>query len=179
MKPKLPLLAVLLLAALPAVGQESPTDPTGANKALVRRYIEEVLAAGRLDQLDALIAPDYVDSTPDAPLARGPEAVRAAQKRVRDRFEGIRYTIDQLIAEGDRVVARYIVAATLKKDDQSPAAGRSAEFAGMTIFRVVDGRIKETWVINDQLEMFRQLGFTLTPPKQEGAKPEGAGPGVG
>jgi len=165
--PVFPALLLCLLSALPALAQhEAPvTAGTDANKAVVKRYIEEVLSAGRLEKLEELISPEFVDSTPEGPAVRGPEAVRIVQKRARERFEGIRYTLDQLIAEGDKVVARYIVLATLKASDKSPAAGKSAEIAGMTIFRIVDGKIRETWIINDQIELFRQLGYTLTPPK--------------
>jgi predicted ester cyclase len=161
----LPLLT-LSLAAQP------PASPLDANKAVVRRYVENVLGAGKLEEIDQLIAPEYVDSTPGAADgARGPEAVRANQLRLRERFGNIRYTLDQLIAEGDLVVARYIVFATLKSDTKIPGAGRSAELTGMTIFRVVDSKIRETWILNDQLAMYRQLGYELKPPAEAAQQP--------
>lgn len=165
-------LALLLLVGLPLSAQP-PASPNDANKAVVRRYIENVLGAGKLEEIDQLIAPGYVDSTPGSVEgARGPEVVRTNQRRLRERFDNVRYTIDQLVAEGDLVVARYIVFATLKVDAKTPGAGRSAEFAGMTLFRVVEGKIRETWILNDQLAMYRQLGYRLEPPGETQPKPE-------
>lgn len=161
---RLALLPLLPLVVLPLAAQP-PTSPQDANKAVVERYIEDVLGAGRLEEIDQLVAEGYVDSTPgSAEGARGPEVVRANQRRLRERFDNVRYSIDQLVAEGDLVVARYIVFATLRSDGKAP--GRSAEFAGMTIFRLAEGKIRETWILNDQLAMYRQLGYRLEPPAE-------------
>jgi predicted ester cyclase len=153
----------LLLLALPASSQEPPTG-VGANKTLVQRYISEVLAGGRLDLLPDFVSADFVDRTPGAPAGSiGPEVIRESQARARELFQDIHYTIDDLIAEGDRVVARYTVKATRKSGD----GGRPIRVTGVTIFHIADGKIREAWIVNDQIELFRQLGYTLTPPKQE------------
>jgi predicted ester cyclase len=164
------LLAGLLLLAAPLPAQE-PAARHAANRALVQRYLEEVLSRGRLDHLDQMVAPGYVDSSTGAGDAeRGPALVRAAQGRVRSLFSDISYNVDQLIAEGDKVVARYTVRATYRPQDpetraQAPSAvGKEAMVAGITIFRIAGDRIAESWTINDQLAMFEQLGFTLEPP---------------
>lgn len=155
-----------LLLAFPVSAQETSSpreDSTAANKALVRRYVNEILTAGRLEMLDRLLAPDFVDSTPGAPDVRGPEVIRQSQQRARELFPEVEYTVDDLIAEGDKVVARYTVRATSKGSASEP--GRPIEVTGVTIFRVADGKIREAWIVNDQVEMFLQLGFTLQPPK--------------
>lgn len=161
------------LLALPAAvrSQDQPQeDPLEANRALVRRYFSEALSAGRLDLLDQLLSPDFVDSTPGAPRdVRGPDVVRAAQQRAREIFPEVEYKVDDLIAEGDKVVARYTVRATSRGGDSSP--GRPIEVTGITIFRIADGKIREIWIVNDQVEMFLQLGYTLEPPKQQEASP--------
>lgn len=166
-------LAPALPAAEPPAGAGPPTS-TAANKELVRRYIDEVLSQGNLDRLDQLIAPGYVDSSPgaDEPGA-GPERVRAAQRRMRALFSRIAYRVDHLIAEDDKVVARYTVRATYQPADPARPgpAGTEVWITGMTIFRLADGRIEETWTINDQLEMFRQLGYRLEPPKAPSPPP--------
>ncbi len=178
--------AVLVALALAAQAQEppapanppaaaapsspSPASPIDTNKALVRRYIEEALSGGDLKVLDHLVAPDYVDSSSGgAENGRGPEAVRTAQGRVRALFKDIRYHVDLLVAEGDKVVAHYSVKAVRKPDPEIDAgdAGREISIPGMTIFRIADGRIAETWTINDQFAMFRQLGYALTSPKEQ------------
>jgi predicted ester cyclase len=184
---------LLLLAALPGWSQ-APAPPAAdtadtanaadtadepsaaeaslaANKALVRRYIEEALSGGNLKILDDIVAPNYVDNSPGAEEGRGPREIRAAQGRIRTLFKDVRYHLDQLVAEGDRVVARYTVRAVRKSDKETDPgdAGRTIEILGMTFFRIADGRIQETWSINDQFSMFRQLGYVLTSPKDQKA----------
>lgn len=157
--------------APPVVPPASPAAPDAlaASKALVRRYIEDVLAGGRLDLLEDLVAADYADRTPGADAeGAGPEVVRRAQERLREQFRDVRYTIDQLVAEGDLVVARYTVQAVHQPRKAGDAATpRDISITGMTLFRVEGGRIRESWTINDQLEMFHQLGFTLKPPASQ------------
>lgn len=149
--------------------QSAPqASPIEANKDLVRRYLSEILSAGRLDQLDQFLSSDFVDSTPGASKeARGPEVVRAAQQRAREIFPEVSYTVEDLIAEGDKVTARYTVRAT-SRSEMGP--GRNIQVTGVTIFRIADGKIRETWIINDQIEMFLQLGYTLQPPQTSGSR---------
>jgi predicted ester cyclase len=165
----------LLLLPLPlAVRSQDkpPEDPYSANKALVRRYLNEILSAGRLELLDELLSPDFVDSTPGAPRdVRGPELVRTAQRRAREIFPEVEYKVEDLIAEGDKVVARYTVRATSRATGSAP--GRPIEVTGITVFRIAEGKIREAWIVNDQVEMFLQLGYTLEPPGQ----PEAPQPG--
>ena len=153
-----------LLLALPARSQDAPqADPLSANKELVRRYLGDILSAGRLDQLDQLLSSDFVDSTPGAPKdVRGPDVIRASQQRAREIFPEVEYKVDDLIAEGDKVVARYTVRATSRSRGSAP--GQPIEVTGITIFRIAEGKIRETWIVNDQIEMFMQLGYTLKPP---------------
>lgn len=158
-------LILLLLLAVPAVAQPLPApDPLQANKALVRRYIEEVLSANRLEKLDEMLGPDFEDSTPGALGSEtGPNIIREAQGRIRALFPAVQYQIDDLVAEGDKVVARYTVRAATKEEEGIPS--QKVEITGMTLFRIADGRIREVWIINDQMELYRQLGFTIQPPE--------------
>lgn len=153
------------LVALPAAAQEAPpADPTATNKALVRRYIDEILSAGRLQVLNELLSADFVDSTPGAPEdVRGPEVIRRSQQRAREVFPEIQYKVDDLIAEGDKVVARYTVRAATAASELAPS--KKVEVTGITIFRIGEGKIREAWIVNDQVEMFLQLGYTLQPPQ--------------
>lgn len=151
------LLILSLLLAVPVLGQEPPPSPAEANKALVRRYLE-ILSGGDLAGLSEVVSPDFVDRTPGAPHSKGPQSIQETQRRARDLFRDIRYTLEDLVAEGDRVVARYIV--------RAHRSGKPVEVTGMTLFRIEGGRIREAWILNDQIELFRQLGYTLLPPGQ-------------
>jgi predicted ester cyclase len=166
---RLPLPLVLALLAVPgASGQAPPStaaaNPLEANKALVRRYIDEVLSANRLEKLEEFLGPDFTDSTPGALGSEtGPDIIRAAQGRIRALFSTVEYQIDDLLAEGDKVLARYTVRAATKASEGIPS--QKVEITGMTVFRIADGKIREVWIINDQMELYRQLGFTIQAPE--------------
>ncbi len=137
-------------------------DTPEANKALVRRYLQ-ILSGGTLADLDQLVGADFVDRTPGVPgNVYGPEAIRASQRLARELFENIRYNPEDLIAEGDRVAARYTVRATRKGAGRG---GKPVEVTGVTLFRIAAGKVREAWIVNDQIELFRQLGFTLQAPQ--------------
>ena len=120
----------------------------------------QVLGGGDLGQLDEILAPDFADRTPGAPASpRGPAAIRDTQLRARELFQDVQYTLEDLISEGDRVAARYTVNARHR------GSSRPIEVSGVTFFRVAGGKIQEAWIVNDQIELFRQLGYTITPPK--------------
>jgi predicted ester cyclase len=158
---------LLLLATAAAAQPPQPVpapDPLQANKALVRRYIEEILSANRMEKLDELLGPDFTDSTPGALGSEtGPNIIRAAQGRIHALFPTVQYQVDDLVAEGDKVVARYTVKAATKEEEGIPS--QKVEITGMTLFRIADGKIREVWIINDQMELYRQLGFTIQPPE--------------
>jgi predicted ester cyclase len=171
------ILPLLLLVCAPAFAQDAPPADPGAaitaNKELVKRYISEVLTANRLDRLDEMLAPDFTDNTPGLVTGEaGPAVIRKAQERIRSVFPTVEYVIEDLIGEGDKVVARYTVNAATKEAEGAPA--QKVHITGMTIFRVSGGRIRETWIINDQVELYRQLGFTLQPPDEKPAGPPGS-----
>jgi predicted ester cyclase len=182
-RPLARLSVLLLILASPLLAQEAPAPPSApaapsppapsleANMALVRRYLQEVLSDGNLQRIDEMVSPDFVDSTPvSGSSKRGPAVVRESQGRVRGLFQSIRYRLDDLVAEGDRVVARYTVQAVRRPPEDSSEAARGAkdvEVIGISIFRIEEGRIREAWIVNDQIQLFRQLGYTVEPPKVE------------
>ncbi len=136
------------------------------------RYLTEVLGAGKLDQLDEIVAKGFVDHTPGASVRHGPEAARQAQQKLRDLFAKVEYQPQALIAEGDQVAAHYLVLATPKTPPGAPAPPPLL-LNGVALFRVHGGRIQEVFVLNDQIGLLRQLGYTLVPP---GAGPPAAAP---
>jgi ketosteroid isomerase-like protein len=172
------LLLLGLLSAAAAFGQPPATpappaiDTPEANQAVVRRYFQ-ILGGGSLAELDQVIGADFVDRTPGTPGdVHGPEAIRASQRRARELFEDVRYTVDDLFADGDRVAARYTVRATRKG---AGGGGKPVEVTGATLFRLAGGKVREAWIFNDQIELFRQLGFTLQPPPSSPASPKPPG----
>ena len=128
------------------------------NKAPIRRFVNEVFVRGRSEAVDELVADDFVSHT--SPSTGDPKAeLGRATERVHASLADVRFEIEDLIAEDDRVVARLTAAATPVGDFMGrPASGKRYEIGEIHIFRVRDGRVVEHWHQHDALGMLRQLG---------------------
>ncbi len=174
--------ALLIVAAVPVAGQAPggtagvkasaasspskpapPADRRQENKALVRRYLTEVLAAGNADHLDEIVAKTFADRSPGAANLRGADAVREIQKRLHSVFAKLEYDSQDLVAEEDRVAARYLILGTPRPEPRQPAPPPIL-INGLAFFRLRAGRIQEVFVVNDQITLLRQLGYSLVPP---------------
>lgn len=132
------------------------------NKALIRRWFEEVWNKGRAEAIDEMFAEEGIahglSDVSGAPL-RGPSAFRAFHKNFRGAFPGIVVNVEDTIAEGDKVAARCTVRAVHSGDDLGFAATQKPmEITGIAIVRIKDGKIVEAWNNFDFMAMFRQLG---------------------
>ena len=120
---------------------------TEANKDLIRRLMAAV-DEGNIDVVDAYYAPDYVDHTP-SPIRRqaaGREGIRHVFAALRRAFPDTRHTIEDLVAEGDRVVARISARATHTGELFGYAAtGKVVTLSSISIYRIAGGRIAERW----------------------------------
>jgi steroid delta-isomerase-like uncharacterized protein len=130
------------------------------NKVIVRRLFEEVWNKGHLQVTDELFAPTYThhdSSTPD--VGRGPESEKKRATLYRTAFPDIRLQIDDTIAEGETVTARWSCAGTHKGDLNGLApTGKHFTISGVTIARFANGKIVEGWVNWDALGLMQQLG---------------------
>jgi len=128
------------------------------NKAVVRRFIDEVFVAGRMDAVDELVAPDFVPhSWPGT--GPGPAELKRAMKRVFAGLSDVSMAIEDMIAEDDRVAVRLTAHAVHTGEFMGmPASGKAYTIPEIHIFRIRDGRIAEHWGQADLLGMMRQLG---------------------
>jgi len=137
------------------------------NKALFRRWFEEVWNKGRADAIDEMFdAEGVAHGLSDASGAelRGPGHFREFQRSFRDAFPDIRVTVEDVIAEGDKVAGRCTARATHRSDSLGFATtDREVDFGGMCIARVRDGKIVEAWNNFDFLTMYQQLGAVQGP----------------
>ena len=135
------------------------------NKAMVRRLMEEVVNAGDLQVADEIYAPDYAPG--DASVlsdARGPEAARRLVAAYRAAYPDFSMTVEDELAEGDKVATRYVARGTHEGEISGVApTGRRFEVSGICIHRVVDGRIVEGWWQANELGVLRQLGLIPDP----------------
>lgn len=149
------------------------------NKALVRRYIEEVVNGGDARLLAELVGVDHVVHGLDGDLY-GLEGARIELADWRTGFPDLHIVVQDLIAEGDRVVCRYLLRGTQTGRFLGiPATGRAVEVAGVAIDRLTDGQLVERWMHLDLLCLLHQLGVAgcgvpgrWTPT----AQPESSGP---
>jgi steroid delta-isomerase-like uncharacterized protein len=136
------------------------------NKTLSRRFFEEVFGKGKLNVLDEIIAKDHVNSGPGA-LPGLPTGIEGAKQLVtvyRNAFPDLHFTIDEQIAEGDKVVTRWTGHGTNKGELLGmPATGKSSTVTGIVVDRIANGKIAETWGVFDQFGMMQQLGVIPTP----------------
>ncbi len=128
------------------------------NKAIFRRYVEEVANRGNLE-LAGEIFDRYVSHQPNgSTLQRGPEDVKRFQAAQHEAFPDMRVSIEDQIAEGDKVVTRVTVRGTHQREFRGMApTGKEIELKGVTIFRFSpEGKVVETWESYDQLSLMRQ-----------------------
>ena len=139
---------------------------TETNKTVSRRFFEEVFGNGKLNVLDEIIAKDHVNNGPGSlpGLPTGPEGAKQLVAVYRNAFPDLRFTIDEQIAEGDKVVTRWTAHGTHQGELVSiPATGNLSTVTGIAVDRFVNGKIVESWGIFDQFGMMQQLGVIPTP----------------
>jgi steroid delta-isomerase-like uncharacterized protein len=135
-----------------------------ANKALYRRWFDEVVSEGNLALADELLADDYAMHFPgiDAPVDR--EGHEQLVLMFRTGFPDWVETVEDVIAEGDRVVVRVVGRGTHEGEFQGiPPTGRRVIATGVGIARIANGQIAETWAAYDALGLLRQLGALPAP----------------
>jgi steroid delta-isomerase-like uncharacterized protein len=141
-------------------GSERRSSMLETNKAISRRIVEEIFNEGRLEAADEIVTPDFIGHDPASPEPIiGPEGLKRNADGYRTAFPDVRLTIEDEIAEGDRVVTRWTARGTHQAELFGiPATGKQATVTGMTIDRIVDGRIVESWTNWDTLGLLQQLG---------------------
>lgn len=136
------------------------TTSANENKATYRRFIEEIWNIGNLDLIELLIADDYVAHDPASPdLGRGLESLRQRANPYRKAFPDLQIIIEEILAEGDKVVTRWSSSGTHQGDIYGIApTGKSVTTSGINISRFANGKIVEEWTSWDTIGLMKQLG---------------------
>ena len=129
------------------------------NKALYRQFLQQVFNEGKLEMVDELLSPDYVLHDPQPGTPPGREAVERIATTFRNGLPDLTIAIDDLVAVGDKVCVRATTRGTHKGTIFGvPATGKFVAISGLTMVRIADGRIAESWVRNDVIGLMKQIG---------------------
>jgi steroid delta-isomerase-like uncharacterized protein len=154
------LLAALLVQAGLGDGKFALSSAQQDGRTLARRYFEEVWNEGKVDVLDELLAPDYINHTPSVGRPpKGPDGLKPIVLAIRRAFPDLHYTIEDVIVTPETVVIRTTMTGTHEGDLFGIApTRRKVSVMQIQIERIKDGRIVEHWRVTDELSLMRQLG---------------------
>jgi steroid delta-isomerase-like uncharacterized protein len=136
---------------------------TEDNKALVRRY-QEAHNTNNLAALDDIIAADIISHSSIPGVPAGLEGGKMVHMMFMSAFPDGHVTIDDLVAEGDKVVERFTFTGTNRGSFLgAPPTGKRVTATGMSVFRIAGGKIVEHWGQNDTMGVMQQLGLIPSP----------------
>jgi len=139
------------------------------NKAVFRQIVEEIFNQGNISLFDELVAPDFIEHEelpPGIPVGR--EGAKVLFTQLRSAFPDFKAEIEDLIAEGDRVVVRMKWTGTHEGEFMGiPPTGRSISIEVIDIVRFESGKFVEHWGIMDNMGMMQQLGVVPEPEQVE------------
>jgi steroid delta-isomerase-like uncharacterized protein len=142
------------------------TQTSEKNKETIRRLYENLLNHGKLELLDQVIAEDYTGIYGQ----RGPEAFAETIRGLRQGFPNIRWTIEDLIAEGDRVAVRWTWQGTHQNAFRGfPATQKQVTDKAIAIYQFRSNKIIQAWIETDRFGVLQQIGAV---PEDLGSLPQ-------
>src|SRR5579871_2949794 len=124
------------------------------NKSVVNRFVEEVINQGRLEQADELVVADFVELDPLPGQQPGRDGLKEIIAQMRAAFPDIHWMLDEMVAEGEKVVSRFTWSGTHRGPFIGiPATGRSISVKGVVIDRIVEGKMVDSRILMDGLSM--------------------------
>jgi predicted ester cyclase len=129
------------------------------DKALARRFYEDIMNKKRMDVIDELISRDYIDHSPLPGQGPGLQGLKDSFSMLLKAFPDLRFEIEQMVAEGDTVVTRFTGTGTHKGELMGAApTGKKITIHGIDMFRVSGGKAVEIWHQGDDMMVMMQLG---------------------
>jgi steroid delta-isomerase-like uncharacterized protein len=135
------------------------------NKAIARRLYDELASQGNLSLADEIVAANFVDHNPPGPdIPPGREGLKQVFATYRSAFPDMRMTVEDQVAEGDKVVSRATVSGSHLGDYMGmPSTGKTFSIGIIDILRLEGGKIAEHWGEADTMGMMQQLGVVPPP----------------
>ncbi len=134
------------------------------NKALIQQVVEEASNKGNLSVIDEILSPDYVNHSLPPGVPNDREGYKQMVKMNHTAFSDFHITIEDVIAEGDKVVLRFNWSGTHKEEFQGiSSTGKHIIVNAITIYRIEGGKVVEQWAQMDSMGMMQQLGVVPSP----------------
>lgn len=132
---------------------------TENNKAVIRKFLEEVINQNRMDRATDLVAEDFVELDPLPGQRQGREGLKEVLGMMRAAFPDIHWAVEEMVAEGDKVVTRFTWTGTHRGVFLGvPATGKSVSVKGVVIDQLAGGKMSNSRILMDGLGMMQQLG---------------------
>jgi predicted SnoaL-like aldol condensation-catalyzing enzyme len=129
------------------------------NKALVRRFVDEVQSGGNIDLIDEICSPEFVNHSAPPGLPADCEGIKIVTSIFRGAFPDSYFTVEDMIAEGDKVATRKTFHGTHEGEFMGiPPSGKTVTIGLIDIVRISEGMVVEHWSMGDNLGMMQQLG---------------------
>jgi predicted ester cyclase len=134
------------------------------NKALVRRFVDEVQSAGNIDLIDEICSSEFVNHSTPPGIPPDCQGIKILTAMFRGAFPDSYFTVEDMVAEGDKVVTRKTFHGTHEGEFMGiPPSGRVVSMGLIDIVRISEGRVVEHWSEGDSLGMMQQLGVIPQP----------------
>jgi steroid delta-isomerase-like uncharacterized protein len=129
------------------------------NKAVIRKFLEEVINQNRMDRATDLVVEDFVELDPLPGQRQGREGLKEVLGMMRAAFPDIHWAVEEMVAEGDKVVTRFTWTGTHRGSFMGiPATGKSLSVKGVVIDQLEGGKMSNSRILMDNLGMLQQLG---------------------
>lgn len=135
------------------------------NKAVIQAFIDDVLNQGQIERADDLVKEDFVEFDPLPGQEQGRRGLKAIVSALRSSFPDMHWTVMEMVAEGQKVVTRFVWTGTHRGSFLGVrATGRKVEVKGVVIDRLEDGKMADSRILMDTMGMMQQLGVIPAAP---------------
>jgi steroid delta-isomerase-like uncharacterized protein len=137
----------------------------GTNKDVIQAFIEDVINQGRLERANDLVKEDFVELDPLPGQQQGREGLKAVIHGLRSAFPDMHWVVNEMVAEGEKVVTRFVWTGTHHGAFLGiPATGHRVEVKGVVIDRLENGKMADSRILMDTMGLMQQLGVIPAPP---------------
>ena len=134
------------------------------NKALFRRFMDEVVSKRNVDAIDDFMSADYIEHNPPPGMEPGAAGMKQMMGMFFSAFPDLNTTVEQLVAEGDKVVGMMTTTGTHRGEFMGiPPSGKKVSFTEFHMVRIINGKAVEHWGLSDDMAMMQQLGAIPSP----------------